>query len=72
MYKKCMFKKEKTNRKCIFKSKYMDLDIENMSEEEFEKISRKIYSSIVLRTGGGVILFILCIIALIIGGKYAW
>ena len=65
-------KKKTENKAGIFKSKYMDLDIENMSQEEFDKISRKIYSSIAVRTGGGIILFILCIIALVIGGKYAW
>lgn len=67
-----MFKREKQDRKSFFKSKYIDMDIENMSEEEFEKISRKVYTSISLRTGGGIILFVLCIVALILGGKYAW
>lgn len=50
----------------------MNLDIENMSEEEFNSISKKVYTSIALRGSGGLILFILCIIALIMGGKYAW
>lgn len=67
-----MFKKDKSNRTSIFRSKYMDLDIENMSDEEFARISKKVYTSIALRGSGGLILFILCIIALIIGGKYAW
>lgn len=67
-----MFKRDKSNRSVIFRSRYMNLDIENMSEEEFNSISKKVYTSIALRGSGGLILFILCIIALIMGGKYAW
>lgn len=67
-----MFKKEKSNRKSIFTSKYANLDIEGMSDEEFLKISKKIYMSITLRGSSSLILFILGIIALILGGKYAW
>lgn len=67
-----MFKREKSDRNGIFRSKYMDLDIENMSDEEFSKISRKVYMSIVNRGVGSIILFILCIIGFIIGGKHGW
>lgn len=67
-----MFKRDKSDRSVIFRSRYMNLDIENMSEEEFNSISKKVYTSIALRGSGGIILFILCIIALIMGGKYAW
>lgn len=67
-----MFKKEKSNRKSIFTSKYASLDIEGMSDEEFLKISKKLYMSIALRGSSSLILFILGIIALILGGKYAW
>jgi len=67
-----MFKREKWDRKSLFKSKYMDLDIENMSDEEFSKISRGVYTSILSRGIGSIILFVLCIIGLIIGGKHGW
>lgn len=55
-----------------FKSKYLDLDIKNMSDEEFEKISKSVYSSIAIRCGSGGILLILCFIALVLCGKYLW
>lgn len=67
-----MFKKEKSNRKSIFTSKYASLDIEGMSDEEFSKISKKVYRSIALRGSSSLILFILGMIALVLGGKYAW
>lgn len=67
-----MLKKEKNLRKYIFKSKYMYMDLEDLSDEEYIKISKKVYISIALRSGGGVMLFTICIIALILGGKYAW
>ena len=67
-----MFKREKFDRNSIFRSKYMDLDIENMSDEEFSKISKKVYISIATRGIGGIILFILCIIGFIVGGSYGW
>lgn len=67
-----MLKQDKFNRSSIFRSKYMELDIENMPDEEFRKISRKVYFAIIVRSCSGVFLFILCIIALVLGGKYAW
>lgn len=67
-----MFKREKSNRSIIFKSKYVSMDIENMSDEEFSKISKKVYTSIILRGVGGIILLILSLIAMVLGGKYAW
>lgn len=45
----------------ILKSKYEDLDIENMSDEEFEKISRKIYIDMSARGGLGILLLIISI-----------
>ena len=70
--KRNMFKREKSDRMSIFRSKYMDLDIENMSDEEFSQISKKVYTSIAIRSIGSIILFILCIIGFIVGGKYGW
>lgn len=67
-----MFKLYKNGMKGISKSKYSDLDIEGMSDDEFSKISNKLYITILIRTLGGVILFVLSILALIYGGKYAW
>lgn len=62
-------KKEKVDR---FRSKYADLDIEGMSDEEFAKISNDVYRAIAIRGFGGIVLFILCIIALMLGGRYLW
>ncbi len=70
--KRNMFKREKSDRMSIFRSKYMDLDIENMSDEEFSQISKKVYTSIATRSIGSIILLILCIIGFIVGGKYGW
>lgn len=56
-------KKVKRDR---FRSKYMDLDYNSMLEEEFSKVSKKVYLSIFFRSIGGVILFILCILALVL------
>lgn len=70
--KRNMFKREKSDRMSIFRSKYMDLDIENMSDEEFSQISKKVYISIATRSIGSIILLILCIIGFIVGGKYGW
>ena len=59
---------KKNSKKDRFKSKYLDLDIENMTDEEFSKISNKVYGEIGFRCGGGTILLILCFIALVLGG----
>lgn len=64
-----MKKKEKKDR---LKSKYIDLDFDSMSDEEFDKISSGVYSSIVLRGLGGMFIFIVCIVALVLCGRYLW
>lgn len=60
------------NKFNLFKSKYIDIDLENLPEEKFNEIKIGVYLSIFIRTSGGIILIILCVIALILGGKYAW
>lgn len=67
-----MFGRKKKEKKDRFKSKYADLDIEGMPDEEFSKISNKVYMAIAVRSFGGIVLFILCIIALVLGGTYLW
>lgn len=67
-----MFKKEKKIKKDRFKSKYTELDFDNMSEEEFSEISGRVYRAIAIRGVGGMLLFIVCIFALIFCSKYLW
>lgn len=62
----------KKMRKDVYISKYIDLGIENMSDEEFSQISKKVYISIALRCIGGTMLFVFCILVLVVGGRYAW
>lgn len=62
----------KKMRKDVYISKYIDLGIENMSDEEFSQISKKVYISIALRSIGGMMLFVFCILVLVVGGRYAW
>lgn len=59
-------------RKDRFRSKYMDLDYKGMSEEEFSKIKKGVYTSMIVRSSTGILLFILGIVAIIFGGIYLW
>lgn len=59
-------------RKDRFRSKYMDLDYEGMSEEDFSKIKKGVYTSMIVRSSTGILLFILGIVAIIFGGIYLW
>lgn len=51
------------------RSKYLDLDFDSMSDEEFEKVSKKIKSEIAFRGLGGIFLFILAVVLL---GSIQW
>lgn len=65
-----MFFKKK-HKKDRFSSKYSSMDIWGMSDEEFDKISKGLYKAIAFRGIGGLLLFIICIILLVVGGSYA-
>ena len=67
-----MIKFKKNGKKDRFKSKYLDLNFEEMSDEEFAETYRKVYSSILLRGFGGMGLFIVCIVVLVLCGRYLW
>lgn len=67
-----MFKRGNRLLKGLFRSKYLDLNIEDMPLEEFSRISRGIYLDIIFRVLGSLVLFIICIVAFILGGRYAW
>lgn len=62
----------KKTKKDLLKSKYSSLDIQGMSNEEFQKIARGVYISIAVRSVLGILLFIVGIIGLILGGIYFW
>lgn len=62
-------KKVKRDR---FKSKYLDLDFDKISDEEFDIISKKVYAEIGFRSVGGMILLIVGLIGVVLGGQYLW
>lgn len=62
----------KKHKESKLRSKYLDYDIENMSDAEFDKISKQVYMSVVIRGVGGMLLFIMCMVSLILCGRYLW
>lgn len=61
-----MFRKKK--KKKIWK--YLNLDIEDMSEEEFLARKPELEKAVITRGFSGGILLIVCLIVLICGGKF--
>ena len=51
-------------------SKFSEIDIEGMSDDEFSKISPELYRVIVFKGVIGLLLFIVCFILLVVGGRY--
>lgn len=57
----------------VFKTKSgKSRKVSDLSDEELLFLYSKIKRAIIFRITGGLLLVILCIIALILGGKYAW
>lgn len=57
----------------VFKTKSgKSRKVSDLSDEELLFLYSKIKRAIIFRITGGLLLAILCIIALILGGKYAW
>lgn len=52
-------------RNSIFRSKYSDVDLDSLEEEELTEVLRRIKVSIVVRLLGGLALFVLSLLALI-------
>lgn len=57
-----MVRKKKNS---IFRSKYSDVDLDSLEEEELTEVLRRIKVSIVVRLLGGLALFVLSLLALI-------
>lgn len=49
----------------MFRSKYLDVDLDSLEEEELTEVLRRIKVSIVVRLLGGLALFVLSLLALI-------
>lgn len=52
-------------RNSIFRSKYSDVDLDSLEEEELTEVLHRIKVSIVVRLLGGLALFVLSLLALI-------
>lgn len=53
-------------------SKYIDLDLEGMSDDEFNKIYPKLVRGALYRGVLGILIVVLGIIGLVMGGRYLW
>lgn len=53
----------------LFKSRYLDMDLSKMEEEEYNKIKKGVYLSISARIIGGILLLIFCIVIIASGGS---
>lgn len=52
-------------RNSIFRSKYLDVDLDSLEEAELTEVLHRIKVSIVVRLLGGLALFVLSLLALI-------
>lgn len=55
----------KKKRNSIFRSKYLDVDLDSLEEAELTEVLHRIKVSIVVRLLGGLALFVLSLLALI-------
>ena len=56
----------------LFKSKYSDIDIDALSDDEVIALKSELVKHILIRGLLNILLLIGALIALYLGGKYAW
>lgn len=56
----------------LFKSKYSDIDIDALSDDEVIALKSELVKHILIRGLLNILLLICALIALYLGGKYAW